>query len=604
MTVIEREIDTWADRNQRVLSAELDRVHARIADGPATATATAEPDGDTRPAQLRRVFRLSPFEYELLLWCAGAELDPRFSPPTAGEAFAAFDDAHWDALAPAAPLRHWQLIDFAAGGGLIHRPLRIDERVLHHLTGVTYVDTRLHGVVQAHPDEGGALSDDQSEFAATLAAWLAERAARTTVLLDGTGERTRLQVAARIADALGLLLMVVPGAQIPPPGRDNADLALLVEREVALLGGLVFVSAAENHTGLEAFIAALGCSALVAAPGIRADTTRVVPDTTGRGQRELWHRLLGPDPEVAMVATHFRLEPADIEAIAAEVGKDGLQQACRIRARTSLAGLAERVESQMGWNDVVLPDAGLATLHEIANQVRYRGQVYEDWGMGQASPRGLGVSALFTGEPGTGKTLAAEVLAAELNLDLYRIDLAGVVSKYIGETEKNLQRVFDAADASGAVLLFDEADAIFGKRSEIRDSHDRYANLEISYLLQRMDTYRGLAILTTNMRSALDRAFLRRIKFAVSFPFPDAPARARIWQQMFPPGVPLAGLNWQRLAQLQIAGGHIRTVALAAAFLAAAAGEPVSRTHVLAAAQREYAKLEKPLTATEIRGWI
>ena len=210
------------------------------------------------------------------------------------------------------------------------------------------------------------------------------------------------------------------------------------------------------------------------------------------------------------------------------------------------------------------------------------------------------MTALFTGESGTGKTLAAEVLAASLDLDLYRIDLASVVSKYIGETEKNLKRVFDAADSSGAVLLFDEADAIFGKRSEVRDSHDRYANLEISYLLQRMETYRGLAILTTNLKSALDRAFMRRLRFVVPFPFPDAAARARIWRLMFPPKVPVSNLDWDRLARMQLSGGNIRTITLSAAFLAAAAGEPVSMAHAIAAARREYVKLDKPLTEAEL----
>ncbi len=200
--------------------------------------------------------------------------------------------------------------------------------------------------------------------------------------------------------------------------------------------------------------------------------------------------------------------------------------------------------------------------------------------------------------------MAAEVLANELRLDLYRIDLSSVVSKYIGETEKNLRRVFDAAEAGGAVLLFDEADALFGKRSEVKDSHDRYANIEVSYLLQRMEAYRGLAILTTNMKDALDHAFLRRIRFVVQFPFPDAGQRAEIWRRIFPASTPTEGLDLDQLARLNVAGGNIRNIALHAAFLAADAGEPVRMTHLLRAAQGEYTKLEKPLTETEIRGWV
>jgi len=212
--------------------------------------------------------------------------------------------------------------------------------------------------------------------------------------------------------------------------------------------------------------------------------------------------------------------------------------------------------------------------------------------------------SLFAGASGTGKTLAAEVLANELRLDLYRIDLSSVVSKYIGETEKNLRRVFDAAEEGGAILLFDEADALFGKRSEVKDSHDRYANIEVSYLLQRMEAYRGLAILTTNLKSALDTAFLRRIRFIVQFPFPDAAMREEIWRRIFPPTLPTENLDLAKLARLHIAGGNIRNIALNAAFLAADAREPVRMTHMLRAASTEYAKLEKPLTVAEIGGWI
>src|SRR5262249_9566024 len=182
--------------------------------------------------------------------------------------------------------------------------------------------------------------------------------------------------------------------------------------------------------------------------------------------------------------------------------------------------------------------------------------------------RGLGISALFAGPSGTGKTMAAEVLAADLELDLYRIDLSQIVNKYIGETEKNLRRVFDAAEAGGAVLLFDEADALFGKRSEVKDSHDRYANIEVSYLLQRMESYRGLAILTTNIKPALDEAFLRRLRFIVQFPFPDAAHRAEMWRRAYPHRTPVGTLDFTRLARFSIAGGHIRNIALHAAFFA------------------------------------
>jgi SpoVK/Ycf46/Vps4 family AAA+-type ATPase len=229
--------------------------------------------------------------------------------------------------------------------------------------------------------------------------------------------------------------------------------------------------------------------------------------------------------------------------------------------------------------------------------------VHDLWGFARKTRRGLGISALFHGPSGTGKTLAAEVLANEMRLDLYHIDLSRVVSKYIGETEKNLQRVFDAAEENGAILLFDEADSLFGSRSEVKDSHDRYANIEVSYLLQRMEAYRGLAILTTNMRGALDSAFLRRIRFAVDFPFPDAPQRAAIWRRVFPPDAPTIGLDVDRLARLRLAGGNIRNIALNAAFAAADAGEAVQMRHVRVAAQTEYAKLERRPSRAETEAW-
>jgi SpoVK/Ycf46/Vps4 family AAA+-type ATPase len=251
----------------------------------------------------------------------------------------------------------------------------------------------------------------------------------------------------------------------------------------------------------------------------------------------------------------------------------------------------------------VLSEPQALALRQMAVHLRHRLTVLERWGFSGKSPRGLGIAALFAGESGTGKTMAAEVLANELHLELYRIDLSAVVSKYIGETEKNLARLFDAAEDSGAILLFDEADALFGKRSEVRDSHDRYANIEVSYLLQRIESYRGLAILTSNQKAALDRAFQRRLRFVVHFPVPDAAEREAIWRRVFPPETPTRGLDHARLARLHVAGGSIRNIALNAAFLAAEAGAPVGMPHLLQAAHGEAAKLERALTEAETRGW-
>ena len=222
-----------------------------------------------------------------------------------------------------------------------------------------------------------------------------------------------------------------------------------------------------------------------------------------------------------------------------------------------------------------------------------RNVVYEKWRFGANLTRGRGISALFTGPPGTGKTMAAEIIAAHLDLDLYRIDLASVVSKYIGETEKNLRGVFDAAERGGSILFFDEADALFSKRTEVKDSHDRYANIETNYLLQRMEEYPGLAILATNRKADLDPAFLRRIRFLVAFPHPNPDARLLIWKTVIPEEAPRGSIDFDALARLDLAGGNIKNIAVNGAFLAAAAGEPITTRHLMTAARHEYRKIDK-----------
>ena len=275
--------------------------------------------------------------------------------------------------------------------------------------------------------------------------------------------------------------------------------------------------------------------------------------------------------------------------------------ACCAITRPRLDALAQRLDPKATWDDLVLPDEQTVLLHQIAHQVGQRHTVYEEWGFADKMNRGLGISALFAGDSGTGKTMAAEVIANDLHLNLYRIDLSAVVSKYIGETEKNLRRLFDAAEDGGAILFFDEADALFGKRSEVKDSHDRYANIEINYFLQRMEAYRGLAILATNMKGALDPAFMRRLRFIVNFPFPGVNERKLIWQQVFPAAVPQIDLNYDRLARFNITGGNIHSIALNAAFMAAQEASTISMPIVLAAARTEFRKLDKPINEAEFR---
>jgi SpoVK/Ycf46/Vps4 family AAA+-type ATPase len=269
-----------------------------------------------------------------------------------------------------------------------------------------------------------------------------------------------------------------------------------------------------------------------------------------------------------------------------------------------VSGLADRIEPAFALKDVVLPPDRAGQLREIVASVRLAPKVLDQWNFQHHLPYGRGTIALLHGPSGTGKTMAAEVLARQFDLDLWKIDLSQVVSKYIGETERNLRVVFDAAESGAAVLLFDEADALFGTRTEVRDSHDRYANIEVSYLLQRMEAYRGLAILTTNVQEAIDSAFVRRLRFVVRFPFPDAAAREEIWRRVFPSSTPTRGLDCAALARIGLAGGNIRNIALGAAFLAADEGGPVRMAHVARAARRECVKVGRPLSDAEVATWL
>ncbi|HEX6904108.1 MAG TPA: ATP-binding protein [Thermoanaerobaculia bacterium] len=349
-----------------------------------------------------------------------------------------------------------------------------------------------------------------------------------------------------------------------------------------------------------------------------------LPRPGHRERLELWSRALESapaDPGLAAVATRFRLTPGQIRDAATTArnlarGRDPegvaepmptpaeIQAACRLHSNPRLSALAQKITPKYGWSDIVLPADRLEVLREICNAVRYRSRVYEDWGFGGKLSLGKGLNVLFAGPPGTGKTMGAEVLAGELGLDLYKIDLSTVVSKYIGETEKNLARIFAEGETSNALLFFDEADALFGKRSEVRDSHDRYANLEISYLLQRMDEYEGVVILATNLRKNMDEAFVRRMHFTLEFPFPTESDRQRIWTGLWPAATPRREeIDLALLAhRYEIAGGNIRNIILAAAFLAASDGGTVTMGHLLRATQREYQKMGKVVRDGEFAG--
>jgi hypothetical protein len=583
---------------------------------------------------------LSRFEAQVLLLCAGMELDTRLaglcaraqddparSHPTFGLALAALDEPAWEALAPDRPLRYWRLIEISQPGAqpLIASALRADERIVHYLKGLNALDDRFQALLTPVNGSEHTLPPSQRAVAEEIVAELQRAAAAgrlPAVQLTGPHAVSKRLIAAQVAARLGVQLHSLAAETLSANPVELETFARLWQRETLLLPLALHIDASETDlagpqgAALKRLLARSRGIFFLDVREVMAGLSELIPafeiaQPTAAEQSELWAGALGSLASEALaseapaaLAAQFNLDPATIAQTAETAQLDGagadgvadrLWRACRTASRPRLESLAQRLEPVATWDDLVLPADTIALLRQITDQVRQRLRVYDDWGFRAKMNRGLGISALFAGESGTGKTMAAEVLANDLRLDLYRIDLSAVVSKYIGETEKNLRRLFDAAEDGGAILLFDEADALFGKRSEVKDSHDRYANIEINYLLQRMEAYRGLAILATNMKSALDQAFMRRLRFIVSFPFPALPERRLMWQKVFPPQAPVADLDHDQLARLNLTGGLIHNVALNAAFTAAGR-QPgrITMPIVLEAIRVEMRKLDRP----------
>jgi hypothetical protein len=621
----------WVEANWHRLTALFQQIREALAEGRRLAPIRfCDAEAPPRLDSLAMVFGLGSTDLVPLLLAAAQEIDPA---ALGGErarvamALALGGEGAWTALCPQAPLRRWRMIELD-GGGFSDRALCLDERVLHHLLGIDYLDARLEGLVEPVP-EPPELFEAEAAVAAGLArTWRADpRDGWPALQLCGASAEAQRAVAAALAKPQGQRLFRLMRADIPKTAFERLALARFCDREMALSNGVLLIegeSGGEDEERATATFAdlLLGPTILAARDPLRLDRRRRLradmPVATPAQRRTLWRRTLANranelGPALARIAEQFTLDANGVRA-AAELADDPLApksslladrlwDAARAQARRRLDDLAERVDGHVSWDDLVLPPDRVAQLRDVAIHVRRAHQVHEDWGWSARGSRGLGVTALFAGPSGTGKTMAAEVLADDLRLDLYRIDLSQVVSKYIGETEKNLRRIFEAAEASGAILLFDEADALFGRRSEVKDSHDRYANVEVSYLLQRMEAYRGLAILTTNLKSALDPSFMRRLRFVVDFPFPDAGLRREIWRRIFPAATPVERLDHAQLARLAVAGGTIRTITINAAFLAAEDGGTVKVAHIMTAARREYGKLEKPITTAEFGAW-
>lgn len=609
----------------------------------------AAAEGDPPPALLVLAERLglNDFERDTLLLCAAPEFDPALAAlcataqrashcnyPTFALALQALAEPNWEALSAHRPLRHARLIDINQPGAtpLTAAALRADERIVSYLKGLNVLDERLAPLL-APVRAPAPLAASQLRVVDEVLQHLRAAAADgllPVIQLLGADAASRVAVAAQVCAACERGLYQLALDALPTAKADIETLARLWQRDSLLLPIALYVEADALDAAHPETAAALGylltrdCGLVVV--GLREGSARLgatrltfeVPLPEPTEQNAAWRSELvaaGVDSAAASAAAaqlagHFQLNLGDIRRAvqisarrgpAAPPGVAQVWDDCRDLALARLDGLAQRLTPKATWDDLVVNDEVQQLLRQITAQVRNRHRVYTDWGFARRMSRGFGISALFAGESGTGKTMAAEVIANALRLHLYRIDLSAVVSKYIGETEKNLRKLFDAAEAGGAILFFDEADALFGKRSEVKDSHDRYANIEINYLLQRMEAFSGLAILATNMKSALDTAFLRRLRFVVQFAYPGAAERKQLWQKALPEALRHPSIDYDRLARFSLSGGNIHSIALNAAFMAAQAGVALSMAQLLAATRTELRKLEKPVNEAEFR---
>ncbi len=512
--------------------------------------------------------------------------------------------------------------------------LALDSRICGFLLGSNQMQADLVAQVRfLRPQADGG--DPPMDPAAAGALWnLVQHhmnAGRSKLVLHlhgphGVGKR---ELALHLAERLDSALLVLDAQLLAALGRDGESVLRLAFREGLLQQSVICV----EHAGallpdaarplLEALrlaVAEYGWLVILSGegpwpqqhtfPGCGFHSTSFpVPDVPARAaawRRSLDELMPGADVDAGRLAQQFRLTPGQIRA-AVQLAQArrlmdpervstlavDLAAACRAQSNHGLRDLALSIEPRLGWNDLILPEDKLAHLHEICEHARQQYKVFGTWGFARKLRHGRGLSALFAGPSGTGKTMAAEVVAGELGFDLYKVDLSGVVSKYIGETEKNLSRIFAEAETANAILFFDEADALFGKRTEVSDAHDRYANIETSYLLQKMEEYEGVVIMATNLSENMDEAFTRRVRFIVEFPFPDETHCRRIWETHFPAEVPVSSsIDFGYLArELRLPGGNIRNIVLSAAFLAAQNGGEVGMNHILHAARREYEKI-------------
>ncbi len=603
-----------------------------------------------RVPHLEQVFGLDAFEMNALLLVLAATLDHRYARlyayflddmtlqhPTVGLLLDILCPPGLSRLTQLAhfgddsPLIKYQLLELELDGGTPSAPLlQRSVGVPHCIVAWLFGDYRPHPVLGIHARLEQHMPDATHDLLAAEA-WpqlVQSMHGQSYICFYGPDEGAQAAVAVKLAAVHGRPLLTVDLAAVLRQGVAPLTAVRMALRDARLTGAILHLehidAAVEDGVLLAGLQAELSAYAdLVVLSGAARWRMPAMANLyhslwlefkppTYEQRLRLWRHFLGasplPDKELEALTAQIELRGSQIRSVVATAANATFQRgadpqsdiqaadlwaAVRLHTSSGLDTLAYKIAPRYGWGDLVVSDEQIAVLREVAAMVRQRHKVLEEWGVGQKLMPSSAVTVLFAGEPGTGKTMAAEVLAKELGLDLYKIDLSSMVSKYIGETEKNLERIFSEAERTNAILFFDEADALFGKRTGVQDSHDRYANISVSYLLQRMEIYDGVTILATNLRANLDEAFTRRLQFSVDFPFPDAAERLRIWQTLLPSNLPLAGnLDLDYLAhRFKLAGGNIRNAIVSAAYLAAEHSDRVTMEDLLHGVRRELQKL-------------
>jgi hypothetical protein len=615
------------------LAREIDAINRQLAAIAGCAEPEPMPPEATPPWALDMLtlrFSLSAGERGALLFAAASEccgetaaLVARIGsgPPTLGLAMRVCEGLGWADLRPDAALRRARLIALAEvpGTGLSERPFRIDDNVLLFLNGCTQIAPELIAVSQSLSG-GVQLAADQALVTAIAEVCEAARGAPLAMPVIELRSSERADgVAHALAgfQAAGFGSLVIPLSRLPADPEALVSLRDLWLRDALLYGlALVLVDDLSGAGMLDPLVGGWAGPVALVADAARLELTARRSFAIGHDraqQRAAWQSALGQtgagavtDDLVERMAHAFHLAAPVVADLAQSHGSgppEALWAAARAAACPRDIGFVDRIVPVAQADQLILPDDAATTIATIIGAGRAHHRVVGEWGFGSTAARGLGITALFAGESGTGKTMAAEAIAQALALDLYRVEVSAVVSKYIGETEKNLRRVFAAAEAGGGVLLFDEADTLFGKRSEVKDAHDRYANMEVGYLLQLMESFAGITILTTNIDDGLDSAFMRRLRFVVQFPLPGQAERERIWAGIFPAATPRGDIDFAALARLSLTGGNIRNIALGASLRAAAADRVVGMAEILEAARAELVKLGRPLSDIDQRSW-